>query len=270
MADALITIQMEGIPEDGGDVRLGEFIEELNAVKNALKRTERLVVKSDAQAVDYKIVNLSHSSPATVTVAITSRDPVYRDTPRRISRRFTSALEMVRRSHRYAERLDSKTLEAFQGITAPTKKHISRITVTGERNQSVQIDKQFERSLSRLLEGDESERDEIVGRVERVDIHNKNQFDIYPIIGATRIRCNAPSRLHGDVVNAVGRIVSVDGWALYRKDSQFPYAMKVEGIELHEKDENLPKMSDLHGIAPDATGGILPEDFIRELRDAYW
>jgi hypothetical protein len=270
MADALITIQLEGIEEDGGDVRLGEFIEELSAIKNALRRTERLVVKSDAQAVDYKIVDLSHSSPAKITVAITSRNPVYKDAPRKISRRFTSSLRLVRSAHRFGERLDLKTLEAFQSITAPTKKHVSRITVTGERNQTVQIDQQFDRSLQRLLEGDESERDEIIGRVERVDIHNKNQFDIYPIVGATRIRCNAPSRLHQDVVEAVGRIVSVDGWALYRKDSPFPYAMKVEGIELHEKDESLPRLSDLDGTAPQATGGKSPEDFIRELRDAYW
>ena len=57
--DALITVEMEGIEADGGNVRLGEFIEELTAIKNALRRTERLVVKIDAQVVDYKIVNLS-------------------------------------------------------------------------------------------------------------------------------------------------------------------------------------------------------------------
>lgn len=270
MADALITIQMEGIEADGGDVRLGDFIEELSAIKNALRHTERIVVKSDTHAVNYRVVDLSHSSPAKVTVAITSRDPVYRDTPRKISRRFTSSLRLVCSSHRYGERLDMKTLEAFQGITAPTKKHVSKVTVTGERNKSIQIDKEFDRNLQRLFERDESERDEIIGRVERVDIHNKNQFDIYPAIGATRIRCSAPSRLHADIINAVGKLVSVDGWALYRKDTSFPYAMKVEKIEVYEDDEDLPKMSDLHGIAPDATGDKSPEDFIRELRDAYW
>jgi hypothetical protein len=271
MADAFITIQLEGIPEDGGDVRLGEFIEELGAIRTALRLTERLLIQSDTQSVDYKIVNLSHSSPAKVTIGITSREPVYRDTPRKISRRFTSALQMVRRGHRYASRLDPRTLEAFQSITAPTKKHVSQITVTGERNQSVRIDQQFERSLARLLEGDESERDEIIGRVERVDIHNKNQFDIYPVIGSSRIRCSAPNRLQKEIRAAIGRTVAVDGWALYRKDSPFPYAMKVEDIGPPlEEDEDLPKMEDLRGIAPDATDGKKPEDFIRELRDASW
>jgi hypothetical protein len=271
MADAEITIELEGIPEDGGDVRLGEFIEELNAIRSALRLTERQVVRSDAQAVDYKIVNLSHSSPATVTIGMTSRDPVYKDTPRRISRRFTSSLRLVRQGHRYASRLDTRTLEAFQGITAPTKKHIARLKVTGERNHSVHIDQQFERSLARLLEGDESERDEIIGRIERVDIHGKNQFDMYPIIGSPRIRCTAPGRLQKAIFAAIGRTVAVDGWALYRKDSPFPYAMKVEAVgEPMAGDDELPTMADLRGIAPDATGGEKPEDFIRELRDASW
>lgn len=270
LAEERITVVMEGVVEDGGDVRLGEFIEELTAIKNALKQTERLVVKSEAQAVNYRIVSLSHSSPTSVTVGITSREPVYHQAPRQIAKRFTTNLRMVRRAHRYATHLDQRTLESFQGIIAPTKKHLSRITVTGEGSQSVQIDSQFERSLARLLEGDETERDEIVGKVERLDIHNKTQFTIFPLIGAQRIQCSAPKRLYEKIVNSVGQWVSVDGWALYRKDSPFPYAMKVEDIFPRKKDEDLPLMSSIHGTAPGATNGESAEDFIRELRDAHW
>jgi hypothetical protein len=270
MPDAQITIQIEGIAEDGGAVRLADFLEELNAVKNALRQTERVVVKSEERAVEYKIIKLSQSSPAIVTIDIAPRDPVYSHTPRKISRRFTTSLSMVRRGHRYASSLDLRTLETFQGINAPVKKHISRVTVIGENSQPVQIDQQFERSLKRLLEGDERERDEIVGRVERLDIHNKTQFDIYPMIGSSRIRCTAPKRLYSKILSSVGQWVAVDGWALYRKDGPFPYAMKVEEISPRKTDEELPLMSSLHGIAPNATDGKSAEDFVRELRDAYW
>ena len=163
-----------------------------------------------------------------------------------------------------------KTLEAFQSITSPTKKHVSKITVTGERNQTVQIDQQFDRSLKRLLEGDESELDEIIGRVERVDIHNKNQFDIYPAVGPERVRCSAPKSLQDQVISAIGKTVSVAGWALYRKDSPFPHAMRVEEIHSRRSDHELPTMESMHGIAPDATGGLSGEDFVRKLRNAYW
>jgi hypothetical protein len=270
MPDAVITVQIEGIEEDGGAIRLTDFLEELTAVRNALRQTERIVLKSEDRAVEYKVIKLSQASPATVTIGIAPRDPVYIHTPQKISKRFTTSLRMVRRGHRFASNLDSRTLETFQGINAPTKKHISRVTVTGENNQSIQIDQQFERSLQRLLEGDVRERDEIVGKLERLDIHNKTHFDIYPIIGSPRIRCTASKSLQEKIVACGGRWVSVDGWALYRKDSPFPYAMKVEDISLRKKDEELPLLSSLHGIAPNATDGEVAEDFVRELRNAYW
>lgn len=270
MADSFINVQIEGIDEDGGAVRFADFIEELTAIRNALRQTERVVVKSDEKAVDYRIVKMSQASPANITIKIASRDPVYSQTPRKISRRFTTSLRMVRRSHRYAEAIDSRTLETFKGINAPTRKHIKSVIVTGENNRSVQIDSQFERSLQRLLEGDERERDEIVGKLERLDIHGKTQFDIYPLIGPARIRCSAPKALYEKIVASVGKWVAVDGWAIYRKDSIFPYAMKVEDILPRKPDSELPLMSSLHGIAPDATDGKSPEEFVRELRDAHW
>lgn len=271
MADSLITIQLEGAVGDNGDVRLGDFLDELSAIKNALRQTERIVLKGDEHAVDYRIVKLSQSSPARVTLRLASRDPRYNQTPRKITRRFNTSLRMVRRGHRFASALDSRTLEAFHAMNAPTKKHLGNVTVIDERGQPVVvIDQQFERGLSRLLDGDERERDEIVGKLERLDIHNKTQFDIYPVIGPSRIRCSASKSLHAKIVASVGCWVTVDGWALYRKDSPFPYAMKVEDIFPRKGDEELPLMASLHGIAPDATEGKSPEDFIRDLRDAYW
>ncbi len=271
MADSLITIQLEGALGDNGDVRLSDFLEELSAIKNALRQTERVVIKSDEHAVDYRIVKLSQSSPARVTLRVAARDPIYNHAPRKITRRFNTSLRMVRRGHRFAALLDSRTLEAFQAMNAPTKKNLGSVTVIDEREQQVVvIDQQFERGLNRLLDGDERERDEIVGKLERLDIHNKTQFDIYPIIGATRIRCTASKSLHKKIVASIGQWVTVDGWAIYRKDSPFPHAMKVEDIFPRKGDEELPLMTSLHGIAPDATEGKSPEDFIRDLRDAYW
>ena len=270
MADAFLTIELEGIDEDGGNVRFGEFIHELSAVRNALKRTQRLVLKTDTDAIEYKVVNLSHSSPARITVSISSTDPVYKDQPKRISRRFTYGLAAVRQNHRYARNIDTKTLEIFRDISAPTKKHVSRITVTGEGNRSVQIDKKFEHNVSRLLEVDQVERDEIVGRVERADIHGKNVFDIYPVLGSPKVRCTTPFSMREEVLTLLGKTISVDGWTQYRKDQDFPHAMKVIKIYPRQSDQDLPKMADLHGMAPDATDGLSGEDFIRKLRDAHW
>ena len=84
MVESFITIQIEGVQEDGGEVRLNEFIEELTAVKNALRQTERLVLRSDASVIDYRVVKLSRNSPCSVTLGMTARDPVYKDAPQKL------------------------------------------------------------------------------------------------------------------------------------------------------------------------------------------
>lgn len=270
MPDAFVTVELEGDEAAGGDLQLSQFIEELNAVRNALRQTERLVLRGEENAVRYRVTGLSHSSPSKVTIGISSREPAYVDMPKRISRRFTSTLAVIRRSHRYAERIDLRTLETFKAIASPATKHGIRVSVSADRDRVVRIDKDFDIKVTRLIAGDERERDELIGRVERVDIHNKNAFDIYPLFGPERVRCNAPKALQDQIVAAVGKYVSVEGVALYRKDAPFPYAMRVEAMSLRRPNSELPTMTSLHGIAPNATGGIPSEEFVRKLRDANW
>jgi hypothetical protein len=270
MADASITVELEGDQAAGGDLQLGQFIEELTAIRNALRQTERTVLLREENTVRYRVTNLTHSSPAKVTITVSSRDPVYAAIPKRITRRFASSLALVRRGHRYAERLDLRTLETFKAIASPATKHKIRVTVMTDEKRAVQLDQVFERSVVRLIAGDERERDELVGRIERVDIHNKNSFDIYPVVGPERVRCSAPKRLQSDILASVGSYVSVEGIALYRKDARFPYAMRVENLHRRKPDSELPSMTSLHGIAPKATGGLSSEEFVRKLRDAEW
>jgi hypothetical protein len=268
--DAFVTVEMEGDDASGGDLQLGQFIEELNAIRIALRHTERTILRRDEQAVRYSVTKLSHSSPSRVTIAISSREPVYRDVPRRISRHFSSSLGMVRRNHRYAERLDLRTLETFKAIASPATKHGIRLAVSVDQRPIVRVDKEFDVSVTRLIAGDERERDELVGLVLRVDIHNKNSFDIYPVVGPSRVRCSAPKRLQGEVVAAIGKYISVEGMALYRKDAPFPYAMRVERIHPRASDADLPTMRSLHGTMPEITDGLSGEEFVRRLRNDYW
>src|SRR5438046_6411515 len=63
-----ITVQIKGFAEDSGYPRLSDFLKQLDAIKVALKHTERLHSRSESSAVDYKIVSLSMASPATVVL----------------------------------------------------------------------------------------------------------------------------------------------------------------------------------------------------------
>jgi len=73
---------MEGRETEGGFIRFNELLDELFAVKASLKRTERLLRIDAENPVAYRIVDLSHSSPAKVTIAVVSTTHVYSAVPR--------------------------------------------------------------------------------------------------------------------------------------------------------------------------------------------
>jgi hypothetical protein len=270
MFEERITIELEGRDEESGELRFSDFIKELEALNTSLRKTQAEVT-NDANAVTYRVTGLSYASPYRVTVGIRSRMANHSATPRRIAKRFTTSLRMVRRDHRYARAVDPELLESMKGLVSPISKTVKSVNVTRDTESKVVIDQQFSRNLQKLTAIADSERDEIAGRLEQLNVHSRNnQFHIYPSIGPRRILCKASIRHRPSIIANAGKRVLVEGIAHYRKDFPFPHEMTVTDIIPFPPDEDLPLLSDLNGIAPGATGGLSPEDFVRELRDAHW
>jgi hypothetical protein len=271
MAEELVTLELEGRDELDGEVRLSDFIAELKALRTALYRTQEEVTE-EANVVEYRVASLSHASPYKVTIGIRSITPSHTMTPRKIARRFTASLAAVRRNHRYAQRLAPETLDSFKALVAPVGTKFKSAKVYMPTKPQIKIDQSFARNLEKLTMNEQSERDEIIGRLEQLNIHDRNYnlFRIYPALGPKFITCRARGSLREKIAANAGRRISVQGTAHYRKDAPFPHEMSVLDIDPLPLDDSLPRLSDLHGIAPDATGELSPEDFVREFRDANW
>lgn len=268
MAEELITLELEGLDELGGEVRLADFIAELNALRSSLSRTQAEIT-DETNVVEYRVTGLSYASPYKVTIGIRSTAPSHAQIPRRIARRLNTSLGAIRRSHRYAQRIAPETLESIKGLASPVTTKIKTVKVHVSNKPEIKLDQEFARRLTAMTETEYTERDEIAGKLEQVNIHGRNQFHIYPRFGAKRIFCKASITLRDDIISNVGKRVRIEGKAHYRKDATYPHELTVSGITPMPSDDQLPKMMDLFGIAPDATGGVAPEDFIRELRDEW-
>ena len=265
-----ITIEMEG-PELGGDISLSDFVGELNALRISLQKTQDEVTRGERGVISYRVSVLSHASPYRVGIVIASLSPAHLNTPRKIARRYTHTLRVVRRNHRYARDVDPDILESLKGLSSQAHKGLRSVKVYRDREKPVVIDQTFQRNLAILTMTEHSERDEIAGKLDQLNIHNRlSQFHIYPSLGPRRILCKATKRLREKIVANAGRRVVVEGKAHYRKDARFPHEMTVLDIHSLPFDEELPRMADLHGIAPRATGDLSPEDFVRRFRDANW
>jgi hypothetical protein len=274
-----ITVQLQGSFEDDWHVTLSAFLTQLEAIKAALKQTERLVSGEDEPSVYYRIVDLHHSSPATVVLEAVSRSnqpqqetkkkkrPVQRvDYSQATVREFFHSLKQIREQKKAPPRADLQALEAYRNLAGPLDKKVSGLKlIDGE--ESVDIDRHFQAAIDEIIGPDELVEGTINGTLEKINLHNTSRFDIFPPIGPKQVACEFGPSLREAVIKAVDQYVCVGGKLRYKGLDNFPYAINVERIEVLPADSELPSIFDIKGMAPNLTEGKSTAEFLEELRN---
>jgi hypothetical protein len=270
-ASERITVELVGAPEDEGHLRLSELIKQLQAVKSALKQTERTITGKDEPELYYRVVGASHSSPLSVTIEPTPLKPAEgREIAKTTVQKFFTTLRMIDKKRDAPEDFDLPALEAYRDLGTMLDKHVTGITLAAGAKRKVAINKQFENKVSEIIGPDEIVEGSISGMLEWLNLHNTSIFHVYPVIGPKKVICNFPKRLKEKVKSAIDSHVEVYGELRYKKWGNFPYAMNVSELEILPPDNELPTLFDLRGVAPDATGGMSSVEFVRAIRDEGW
>src|SRR5579862_2690349 len=158
MAANRITVRVEGDPRDRGHVRLNEFLQQLEAVKAALRQTERVLGLSNKTPVYYRIIDLSHSSPATVVmegVADLTKPNADPTIPGKIVGSFFTSLNTIKKKGEIPQGFDYLAAESFRDISATLQKHVTSLVLTNGRYK-VKIDQQFEDKIAKAIGPDET------------------------------------------------------------------------------------------------------------------
>lgn len=116
---------------------------------------------------------------------------------------------------------------------------------------------------------DDIMEDSIIGYLKVLRFKKTPPYIIYPIVGASKVTCNFPHELRDLALEAVNHYVLVEGMFKYRHGSAYPYSVSVSHLEIYSE-TGTSQLSDLCGIAPNATGGLTSEDFVRQMRDSDW
>jgi hypothetical protein len=264
--DDRITLVIEGLPEDEGRVRLGAFLSELQNLSAAISRLDRDA--NDGKAANYfRIAELSYSSPVRVVLE-----------PQHVAGRPPSGHLVIESLNRMAAAfdddgdlttLDAELLEDIRGLARPVGVQVKNATLLFNGTRLDLTPLVASRVETALAVEDECEG-YLEGNLEQINVHQgANTFHIYPTIGPRKVTCHFPAHLYDDAVSAVGRRVEVFGTLKYRARADFPHQIAVTQIEPYPPDGELPTWDDLRGRAPDATGGLSTEAFVRELRDGW-
>jgi len=267
MTNSFVTLSLEGIQRENRFILLKDFLQELGLLLNLLNETDHHISARKGLTTYYRVVDLHHSSPATVVLEALPIDPQYNYSHQIISL-FLDIITQIKREGRISEPVSSPILTSLRDMAFPVGRTLSLITVQSNGKQ-VEIDKNFGSKVVDLLKPEQTYPGAVRGMLEAINVHkDANVLRIYPDVGPSKITCYFPSDLQETAISGVGKFVEVRGTLRYRANSQYADEIKVDCIEIFPDEDELPSLFDLRGIAPDATGEVLSEDFIRELRNA--
>lgn len=261
-----ISLVIEGLPEDQGRVRLNAFMSEIQNLAATLMKLDRET--NNGRAANYfEIAKLSYDSPAIVAVE-PKPISVTLDTGGKIVRRFGAVAGAIANGASL-EGFDADLLEDIRALARPVGRAVKSVVVLyndAEFDLTPRVVSRVDEALAVVDECDGY----LEGMLEQINIHHgANVFHIYPEVGPRKVTCHFPSALLDDAISAVGRRVEVGGVLKYRGGASYPHQIAVARVEAFPADSEIPDWDDLRGLAPDATGELNSEAFVRELRDAW-
>jgi hypothetical protein len=249
VAKRQLIVQIKGSPDSGGYPRLSDFLKQLDAIKVALKQTERLHSHTDDSLVDYRIVRLSMSSPATVVLEEIRAVNAPRLPKIPITTKLVSAFSQIESGRSIPPKArDLATLEAYRNVGAVLKGYTDSLTIATD-DREVAVNQAFNTNIDKIIGPDQIIEGSMTGKLLAINLHNTTRFEIYPPAGPAKVACNFSNQMKPRVIAGLDRNVRVIGRLRYKHWAPYPHAITVEDIEIFPPNDTLPTLTSLRGLA---------------------
>ena len=259
MAENTITVKLVGADEDNGIVRFDDFREFCEKLARCLRKSE-IMVPVQQPRIRYRIRSLESASATVTLEALPPQNGL--DYRQEVLSLFGDTVAHLQGGEAVDPRLDRDAIEAFRGLISPLRRRTKEVWIGPSR-----LTAQYEANIERILGSSIPSVGSVSGVLERVNVHNKREFILYPPIPGYRIKCIFPDELFGQVREAIKGNVTVSGPMYFHQDKPFPDVVHVKEMELHSPDDSLPTLASLKGSAPDCSGGVDSIEYVRGVRD---
>jgi hypothetical protein len=265
MGGRTISLELVGLPEDGGHPTVESLSGLLDQIKASIRRLG--TITDAGKTLRMRVVEVSYASPLKMKLELFSRDKPAGNLDFLLEN-FENTLEAIRSD----EDLPEYSFPAFDSVSA-----LARVGAKGFANAQLtvglhtfQIDEDLVRQIEEIEKKITRYAGIFDGFLEQINIHNQiNTFAIFPISGPKKINCKFRQSDIDTVVAALGRRVEIEGTFFYRPKAPFPHLAEVDRIRLINNSIDFSLFDRLQGVAPLATGSKSSADFIREIRDAW-
>lgn len=251
MPDEQLQIRLQG--EDSGPVDFADFRTVCDDLSDCLHAIQR-ATSPEARRPKLQIADLSAGSAAISLRPASNADSV-------VVARFVDAVAALQLSKPLATWLDTDSLRKLRKLADVLRRHTKGLWVQG-----IEITSQFTANIDAILGTETVSVGSATGTLDTVNVHNRNEFALYPRIGP-RIKCTFRDELLDAVRAGIKCTVTVTGQLTFAGKSAFPHRVIVQKMTVHRPASELPTLMSLRGIAPNLTGDQETAQFLRELRD---
>ena len=106
----------------------------------------------------------------------------------------------------------------------------------------------------------------VEGRLELASLPGEGRwFNVCHAMTGNVVKCELSEGLVDEFASNLGRRVTVSGLVSCNATGE-PISIAVDRIRAFEEENTLPSIDDMIGLAPDITGELTTEEYIRELR----
>jgi hypothetical protein len=255
--DTLVSVKLVGPDEDAGSVHFDDFRHFCNTLDSCLKKSEAAVT-AEPERIRYRVSGLADGSAVVELQPI--RPKKGPDRRREVVTFFKKAVADLRAGRRPDPRLNADALKDFKDLYSGLKR-TKEVWIDGE-----QLTSRYVANIDDYLKPALASEGRVTGILERLNVHNKNEFILYPAIGRP-VACVFPDELFEQIRLAVKRNVTVYGTVFYPPDGPHPDKVQVKELEIHPPDAELPTLGQLRGAFRGCFGDKTTPEFVRMIRD---
>ncbi len=259
MARTELQAKLETDPNRGGRVQFDDLTRLCDRLKECLRATETAITDKIPRA-KYELTGLALGS---VEMAMTpiANGPLS-DVAAGTIRLFKNSVAALQTGKSVDPRLGRHALEAYKRLAEAFLRRKSRVSVA-----ETVITTRFVANIEDLLGRYFMSEGSVKGRIERLNIHNKNECALFSPIHDRGIECNFDTEVFQEVHAAVGRNATVQGRLKFSGRSALPEHIYITSVQLHPDDAELPTLGSLRGmLSEDALGGLSVAGFVASLR----
>ncbi len=259
MSNPQLTFRIVGSDLDDGAVSFDDFVAFCGNVTRCLKSVEHVAVGA-TNHVRFRIADLEYGS-ALIALAPVPTSKGTRSDCRTVTSLFRKTVSALGKGQAVDKRFRTDDLKRFRELASPLERHAKEVWVGRTK-----ISGKFTENIDRLLDAGIPSKGEVAGRLERLDVHGRHQFELFPPLGG-KVTCEFEPKLLAKVLKAVTRQVNVVGTLKFANHEPYPQRVRVTAMELRPHDDELPTLASLRGLAPDCTDGDDSVSFVRAMRD---